>query len=136
MSSGYVNWKVNIQSNNTPIVDGDNVFLISDNGYFINLNRKSGKVIWSTNVLKVLQKKKRLFGKKRIDLTSITGFIMGSNNVYISTLNGWLIECSANSGIVKNVKKIGDSIIAQPVISNGKIYILTGNLNLRIHGYS
>ena len=40
--NGYLNWKVNIGSKNTPIIDGNNVFLLSDNGYFVNLNRKSG----------------------------------------------------------------------------------------------
>ena len=56
-------------------------FLISDNGYYVNLDRNSGKIIWSTNILKILKKKKQM--------TQITGFIMGSGKIYATTLNGY-----------------------------------------------
>ena len=56
--NGYLNWIQNINSNNTPIIDGNNIFLVSDNGYFVNLDRNSGKIIRSTNILKILKKKK------------------------------------------------------------------------------
>ena len=57
--NGYLNWKVDINSKNTPIIDGNNIFLVSDNGYFVNLDRNSGKIIWSTNILKILKKKNK-----------------------------------------------------------------------------
>ena len=57
-SNGYLNWKQDIKSNNTPIIDGDFVFLISNDGYFICLERKNGKIIWATNILKILKEKK------------------------------------------------------------------------------
>ena len=50
LKSGYLNWKQDIGSKNNPIIDGNNVFLISDNGYFVNLDKKSGKIIWSINI--------------------------------------------------------------------------------------
>ena len=68
--NGYLNWQEDIDSKNTPIIDGNNVFLISDNGYFVNIERSSGKIIWSINILKIL--------KKRKQMTQISGFIMGS----------------------------------------------------------
>ena len=117
LNNGYRNWKEDIGSKNTPIIDGNNVFLVSDNGYFINLNRDSGKVIWSTNILKILKKKKQM--------TEIAGFVMGSGKIYAVSLNGYLIVCSAFSGDVEYFKKIGDSITAAPIISDGSLYILT-----------
>ena len=117
LKSGYLNWKQDIGSKNNPIIDGNNVFLISDNGYFINLNKKSGKIIWSINILKVLKKKKQI--------TQITGFIMGSGKVYVTTLNGFVIVCSATLGKVEYFKKIGDAIISSPIINNDSLYILT-----------
>ena len=126
LNTGYLNWKENIDTKSTPIIDGNNVFVISDNGYFVNLDRNSGKIIWSTNTLKIL--------KKRKQMTKITGFIMGSGKIYATTLNGYLIVCSAVSGNIESFKKIGDSIIAAPIISDGSLYILTKNS--RILGFN
>ena len=58
LQNGYLNWKVEIDSKNTPIVDGNNIFVVSDHGYFVNLDRNSGKINWSTNILKTLKKRK------------------------------------------------------------------------------
>ena len=117
LSNGYLNWKVNIGSKNTPIIDRNNIFSVTDNGYFVNLDRQSGKTIWSTNILKSL--------KKRKQDTKITGFVLGSGKIYAVSLNGFLIVCSATSGKVEYIKKIGDTITASPIINNGSLYILT-----------
>ena len=45
LSNGYLNWQKAIGTKNTPIIDGNNVFVISDNGYFVNLDRNSGKMM-------------------------------------------------------------------------------------------
>ena len=124
--NGYLNWQEDIGSTNTPIIDGNNIFLISDDGYFINIDRNSGKIIWSTNILKIL--------KKRKQMTQITGFIMGSGKIYATTLNGYLIVCSAVSGNIEYFKKIGDQIAVAPIINNGSLYILTENS--RILGFN
>ena len=73
LSNGFLNWKGDIGSKNTPIIDGNNIFLISDNGYFVNMDRNSGKIIWSTNILKILKKKKQK--------TEMTGIVMGSGKI-------------------------------------------------------
>jgi len=124
--NGYRNWIKNIGSKNTPIIDGNNIFLVSDNGYFVNLDRKSGEIIWSTNILKTLKKKKQR--------TQITGFVMGSGKIYAVTLNGYLIVCSAVSGKIEYFIKVGDPITTTPIISNGSLYILTENS--RILGFN
>jgi len=117
---------MDIGSKNTPIIDGNNIFLISDNGYYVNLDRNSGKIIWSTNILKILKQKKQM--------TQITGFIMGSGKIYATTLNGYLIVCSAVSGNIEYFKKIGNQITAAPIINDGSLYILTENS--RILGFN
>ena len=117
IENGYLNWQKNIGSTNTPIIDGKNVFLVSNNGYFVNLDKESGKIIWSTYILKNLKKKKQI--------TKIVGFIMGSGKIYAVSLNGYLIISSASSGKVEYSKKISNSIAASPIISNGSLYILT-----------
>ena len=115
--TGSLNWMQELQSYNTPIIDNNNVFTITNNGYLVNLEKDTGKIIRSVNILKNLKKKKRK--------TSISGFVIGSSKIYATTLNGYLIICSAASGTVESVKKIGDPVVASPIINNGSLYILT-----------
>ena len=126
LNIGSITWENELSSIGTPIIDGENIFFVTENGYFVIMNRDTGKIISSTNILKILKKKKQK--------TKITGFIMGSGKVYSVTLNGYLIVSSAISGKVENFKKIGNSIISAPIISNGKLYILTKNS--RIIGFN
>ena len=126
LNIGSITWEKELSSIGTPIIDGENIFFVTENGYFVIMNRDTGKIISSTNILKILKKKKQK--------TKITGFIMGSGKVYSVTLNGYLIVSSAISGKVENFKKIGNPIISAPIISNGKLYILTKNS--RIIGFN
>jgi outer membrane protein assembly factor BamB len=117
LSNGFLNWKKNIDSISTPIVDGNHIFVVTNNGFFINLDKITGEVIWSTNILKILKNNKRL--------TKISGFILGSGKVYTLTHNGYLIVSSATSGKTEYFKKIGGEISVPPIVSNGSLYILT-----------
>ena len=117
LDGGYVNWISKVTSSHTPIIDGNNIFLITDKGYFVNLDKRNGKILWSTNIFKVL--------KKKLQKTYISGFILGSDKIYITTLNGYLITCSALTGKVENKKRIASSINSAPIIINGELYVLT-----------
>ncbi len=117
INNGSINWEKQIASTILPIINGENIFLVTKNGFFVILNRITGDVISSTNILKVLKSKKQN--------TKVTGFIMGSGKIYSVTLNGYLIVASASSGKVESFKKIGDPITSSPIIVNGKLYILT-----------
>ena len=90
------------------------------------MNKKSGEIIFSTNILKALKKKRQK--------TKISGFILGSGRIYATTLNGFLIVCSASSGKIEYFTKIDDSITSPPIISNGSLYILTEES--RIFGFN
>ena len=121
-TNGYMNWQVDINSTSTPIIDKNNVFIVSDNGFFANVDKISGKIIWLIDTLKILKKKKRA--------TNISGFILGSGKVYITTSNGYLISGSASTGKTESFIKIGDVINIAPVISNGSLFVLTENSRL------
>ena len=117
LTNGFINWEKAVSTKNTPIIDKNNVFLVSDDGYFVNLNKNSGDTVWSTNILKIL--------KKKHQKTKIAGFILGSGKIYALTSNGYIIVCSANSGEVESFIKIGSTVSAAPIISSGSLYILT-----------
>ena len=87
-------------------------FFVTENGYFVIMNKNTGKIISSNNILKILKRKKQI--------TKIAGYIMGSGKIYSVTLNGYLIVSSAISGKVESFKKIGDTILSSPIINNDK----------------
>jgi len=119
LNNGYTNWEIDVSAISIPIIDGKNIFFVTENGYFVIINMDTGKIISSTNILKILKKKNQF--------TKITGFIMGSGKIYSVTLNGYLIVSSASSGKVENFKKIGSPITSTPIINNGKLFIYTEN---------
>jgi len=122
---GFLNWEKKIGSTNNPIIDKNKIFTITDEGYLIAINKNSADIYFSTNILKILKKKKRK--------TKITGFVLGSGKIYATTLNGYLIICSANSGKVERFKKIGDPILISPIISKDSLYLITKNN--KIYGF-
>jgi len=119
VNNSSLNWEKKVSSVGAPIVDKNNIFIVSSNGYFIILEKDTGKTISSTNILKIL--------KKRKQETKVSGFVMGSGKIYAVTSNGYLIVCSASLGKAEYFKKIGDPILSNPIISNGELYILTQN---------
>ena len=114
-SSGFVNWKKNYSTTLTPISISDSIFLITDMGYLISINKSDGEVNWSTDILKYIKKKKRD--------TLISGFILGSGKIYATTANGYLIVMSVTTGDVVKAFKVADSILTRPIIVNGALYI-------------
>jgi len=126
LNNGYINWEKDVSSVATPIIDEENIFIITENGYFVIMDLNTGTINSSTNILKVLKKKQRL--------TKIAGFILASGKIYAVTENGYLIICSASLGKVENFKKIGKSITSSPIVSNGKLFIYTEDS--KILGYN
>ena len=124
LNNGTTNWKQEVSSISTPIISGKNIFIVTDYGYFIILDKNTGEIISSSNILKILKRKKQK--------TKVAGFIMGSDKIYSVTLNGFLIVSSAASGKPEFFKKIGGSNISPLVINNGKLYILTNESKILV----
>ena len=117
LMNGYMNWESDVSSIGTPIIDGKNIFFVTENGFFVVMDIDSGEIILSKNILKILKKKKQS--------TKIVGFVMGSGKIYSVTLNGYLIINSASSGKVDSFKKVGKIINSAPIIVDGKLFIYT-----------
>ena len=59
LNNGYLNWETRSKFNWCPIIDGKNIFFVTENGYFVIMNKDTGKIISSTNILKILKKKNK-----------------------------------------------------------------------------
>ena len=61
-NNGNINWKQDVDSVATPIIDGKNIFVVTRNGYLVILDKDTGEIISSNNILKVLKKKNKKHG--------------------------------------------------------------------------
>ena len=128
--SGYLNWSKNVNSKSNPIIDGNYVFLVTKDGFFLNLDKLTGEVIWSTNILPSLDKGWKIPFEREKSETVVTGFTLGSGKLYITTFNGFLIICSASTGKVESFKRIAFVNTYSPIISNDSLFVLTKTFKL------
>ena len=59
-----------------------------------------------------------------------TGLIMGSGNLYSTTNNGYIIVVSGRTGEIKKLFKISESFLTDLIISENKLFALTGSSKL------
>ena len=119
IDDGAIKWQNEISFSGPAIIDKQYVFIVSNNGYFVILNKDTGEIISSFNILKILKRKKQN--------TQVTSFIMGSGKIYSTTSNGFLIVSSTQTGKAEYFKKIGEKNVSPLIINDGTLYILTEN---------
>jgi len=119
INNGAIKWQNEISFLGPAIIDKQYVFVVSSNGYFVILDKDTGEIVSSFNILKILKRKKQN--------TKVTSFIMGSGKIYSMTSNGFLIVSSILTGKAEYFKKIGEKNISSLIINNGTLYILTEN---------
>jgi len=117
--TGILNWKKSIKSTLRPIVIDDMIFTISDDGFLMVLNME-GKILRSNYLLKK-------FKGKEVKKIRIQGFLIASNNVYLTTNLGHILVCLLNNGEVESIKKVSHSKLSEPYIVNNKLYLLKRN---------
>ena len=122
--SGTLNWEVPFSSPILPIVLNDYVFLSSSKGFVVNLNKKTGEVIWSRNIF---SKIKKLKFEKTGDVSSI---LFLSNTIFVTTENGYVIFLDFQNGKILNYSKIADGFFSKPVVFDQKILIIDNKMRL------
>ena len=128
--SGFLNWSQNINSKSDPIIDGNYVFIVTKDGFFQNFDKTTGQIIWSTNILPSLDEGWKIPFEIERSKTFVTGFILGSEKLYITTFNGFLIVCSATTGKAESFQRVAFNNTYSPIISNNSLFILTKTFRL------
>ncbi len=117
VKSGTINWKNNINSNLMPVLNENLVFTISNNGYLFIIEKNTGNIIRITNLYKNYKK------KKRKDIKPI-GFVIGKNNLYLTSNDGKMIVVDLKFGKVIKEVKISGKLISAPFIFNEKLFLI------------
>ena len=118
--NGFVNWKTSIDSSMRPTIIDNLIFTVTSDGFLVILESSTGKVIRSTYIFDLIKKKK-------LKNLKPTGFIVGVNDIYLSTNKGYLIKINTMSGKSNSVIKIAGGKILRPYVSVNNLYILKSN---------
>ena len=123
---GSFNWENQVNSSLRPSLVGNYIFTVSLEGYLIVIEKNSGNIIRVTDVFNNFKKKKR-------DKIKPVGFIIGTNNIYLSTDNGRLMVIDIKSGRTKSILKIDNDKISRPHVIDKDLYVVKENAIIRLN---
>jgi outer membrane protein assembly factor BamB len=126
IQTGTLNWQQKINSNLRPTLIDNYIFTVSLDGYLIVIEKNSGNIIRITDAFKNFKIKKR----KKI---KPTGFIVGNNNVYLTTDHGRLIVLNVVTGKVLSIVKIDNDKISRPSVLSQNMFIVTDNSIIKLN---
>ncbi len=125
IDSGNFNWETKINSNLRPIIIGNILFTISLEGYLFLIDKNKGNIIRVTDIFDNFKLKKR-------NLIKPTGFILGRDNIYLSTNNGRLLVVDIANGKTISTLKIDNEKILKPVFFDEKLFVVKNSAIIRL----
>ena len=125
-TTGIINWKQLVNSSLRPTRVNDFIFTVSEEGFLIIIDFKTGSIIRSTDLFKNLKKKVR---KK----TKPTGFIVGKKNLYLTTSTGRLFIAGIDNGQTISIIKLDSGKISRPVVLKESLFIAKNDSIIKLN---
>jgi len=126
MQTGSLNWKQKINSSLRSTIINNYIFCVTLEGYLAVIEKNTGNIIRVTDIFQQFKSKKRIKIKP-------TGFIIGEENIYISTSNGRLLEVDINSGKTKYTLKINSKTVSRAAVVNKNLYIISESSIIKLN---
>jgi outer membrane protein assembly factor BamB len=117
VKTGTLNWKNEIYSNIMPIIIGNLMFSVSNDGYLYVIEKNKGNIIRITDLFKGYKKKKRKTIKP-------VGFAIGNTKLYLTNTVGQMIIVDLDSGNVVTTVKIAGDFTSRPFIFNKNLFVI------------
>jgi outer membrane protein assembly factor BamB len=126
INTGTLNWVQKINSNLRPTLVDKYIFTVSLGGYLIIMDKQTGNIVRSTDIFRGIKLKKR-------SKIQPVGFILGKNNIYLTTDNGKLLVIDVRTGTTSSTIKIDNDKISRPSVVNQKLYIIKDNSIIKLN---
>ena len=115
--TGTTNWINKINSNLTPIISGNFLFTVSNEGYLYLIEKNEGNILRITDVYKDYKI------KNRKDIKPI-GFAIGDTRLYLTNTDGKMIIVELDFGKVISIEKVAGNFISRPFIYNQNLFVI------------
>ena len=125
LSTGSFNWENRINSNIRPSLLENLLFTVSLEGYLVIIEKNSGNIIRITDIFKQFKKKKR-------EKINPVGFIVGANNIYLTTDNGRMLIIDVKTGATNKILKIDNDKISRPFVVDKDLYVIKDNAVIKL----
>ena len=117
IKTGVANWVNEVSSNVTPILIGNLIFTISNDGFLYVIEKNNGNIIRITDLYKNYKE------KKRANIKPI-GFVIGSRNLYLTNSDGNMNVIDLVTGASIYNVKVAYNIISEPFIFNKNLFVI------------
>ena len=117
VKTGTTNWINEINSNITPILIGNLIFTISNEGYLYVVDKNKGNIIRITDLFINYK------DKKRKNVFPI-GFVIGKKNLYLTNSDGKMIVAGIDLGNILKVEKVSGDLVSEPFIFNNNLFVV------------
>jgi outer membrane protein assembly factor BamB len=117
VKTGIRNWINNINSNLTPIIIGNLLFTVSNDGFLYVVEKKEGNIV-RINDLYINYKI-----KKRKDIKPV-GFSVGNSKLFLTSTDGKMIIVDLSLGNIIGVEKVSTNLTSRPFIYNQNLFVI------------
>ena len=117
LKNGIINWKNEISSNITPVITGNLIFTVSEDGYLLAIEKNKGNIIRVTDLFNNYKLKKR----KNIQPV---GFAIDDTTLYLSNSDGKMILADLSAGNIKEIVKVSGDFISRPFIFSQNLFVI------------
>jgi outer membrane protein assembly factor BamB len=117
VKTGVANWINEVSSNVTPILIGNLIFTVSNDGFLYVIEKNNGNIIRITDLYKNYKE------KKRADIKPI-GFVIGTRNLYLTNSDGNMNVIDLVTGTSIYNVKVAYNFISEPFIFNKNLFVI------------
>ena len=125
LENGFNNWIQNVSSFVKPVIVDELIFTITTNGFLVVIEKTTGNIIRITDVFDKFK------AKKRNEIKPV-GFVVGNDNLLLTTDNGKLLVIDVLSGKTQSILKIDNNKISKPFILNKNLYLVKNNSIIKL----
>jgi len=117
VKTGVTNWINDINSNLTPIIIGNLLFTVSNNGYLYVIEKDKGNIIRITDLYINYKIKKR----KNINPV---GFAIGNSKLFLTNTDFNMIFVDLRLGNITGIEKVTGNLTSKPFIFNQNLFVI------------
>ena len=117
VKTGITNWINDINSNLTPIIIGNLLFTVSNEGYLYVVEKNEGNII-RINDLYMGYKI-----KKRKDINPV-GFAISNSRLFLTSTDGKMLIVDLSLGKIMGIKKVSKNLSSRPFIYNQNLFVV------------